>query len=214
MSVVHSRSVAVPLTQHTLIARLRDPNDEIAWTRFEQGYRELVVRFAMKQGLQPSDAEDVAQAVFQSLLSAMQGFTLDRSKGRFRDYLFRAVRNEVSRQAGKRRPISASECLIEVKDGFVSTQIEQAADPTSEAEAHRAFENEWIDHHFRMAFTEIRRTFSPDSVAIFERLLAGTSIESTAEAFATTTQAVHKVKQRIRDRMQELVSAQIAEEEG
>ena len=85
MAVVHSRSVAVPLTQHTLIARLRDPNDEIAWTRFEQGYRELVVRFAMKQGLQPSDAEDVAQAVFQSLLSAMQGFTLDRSKGRFRD---------------------------------------------------------------------------------------------------------------------------------
>lgn len=210
--------MAVPQTQHTLIARLRDPSDEVAWARFETGYRELVVRFAMKQGLQQSDAEDVAQAVFQSLLSAMQGFTLDRSKGRFRDYLFRAVRNEIARQSAKRRPRAASEALVEVKGegtgGRACISIEQATDPTLECAAQKAFEDEWIDHHFRMAFTEIRRVFSPDSVAIFERLLAGTSIESTAAAFATTTQAVHKVKQRIRDRMQELVSAQIAEEDG
>jgi len=209
--------MAVPQTQHTLIARLRDPSDEAAWSRFENGYRELVVRFAMRQGLQQSDAEDVAQSVFQSLLSAMKGFTLDKSKGRFRDYLFRAVRNEISRQSAKPRPKAASEGLVEVKSSggrAAPTELDQAADFSAELEAQRHFEHEWIDHHFRMAFTEIRRTFSPDSVAIFERLLAGTSVESTAEAFATTTQAVHKVKQRIRDRMQELVSAQIAEEDG
>jgi RNA polymerase sigma factor (sigma-70 family) len=209
--------MAVPQTQHTLIARLRDPADEAAWSRFECGYRELVVRFAMRQGLQQSDAEDVAQAVFQSLLSAMQGFTLDKSKGRFRDYLFRAVRNEISRQSAKPRPKPASEGLVEVKSSggrATPTVLDQAADFSSELEAQRHFENEWIDHHFRTAFTEIRRTFSPDSVAIFERLMAGTSVESTAEAFATTAQAVHKVKQRIRDRMQELVRQQIAEEDG
>lgn len=210
--------MAVPQTQHTLIARLRDPTDEAAWARFESGYRELVVRFGMKQGLQQSDAEDVAQAVFHSLLSAMPRFTLDRSKGRFRDYLFRAVRNEIARQSGKRRPIPTSGGLLEVKPtpngSYAALGVDDAADAATDREAQKAFEDEWIDHHFRMAFTEIRRTFSPDSVAIFERLLAGTSIESTAAAFATTTQAVHKVKQRIRDRMQELVSAQIAEEDG
>ena len=56
--------MAMPVTQHTLIQRLRDPADQEAWQRFESGHRELVVRFAMRRGLQRQDAEDVAQAEF------------------------------------------------------------------------------------------------------------------------------------------------------
>ena len=61
---------------------------------------------------------------------------------------------------------------------------------------------------------EIRRTFAPDSVAIFERLMRGEPVEAIAVDCGTTAQAVHKVKQRIRDRMRTLVEAQIAEEEA
>jgi len=198
--------MAVPQTQLTLIARLRDPKDDAAWQRFEERYRDLVVRFSVKQGVQAADAEDVAQAVFASLLSAMQGFAFDPSKGRFRDYLFRAVRNEINRQKSKaRRPIGGS-AVLGMGD------IDHAADVAGAAADEKAFEEEWIDHHFRLALAEIRRTHSPESVAIFERLIAGDSVESTAARFATTEQAVHKVKQRIRDRMQELVRQQIAEE--
>lgn len=194
--------MAVPPTQLTLIARLQDPADEDAWRRFESRYRDLVVRFAVRQGLQPTDAEDVAQAVFAALVRAMPGFRLDPGKGRFRSYLFRAVRNEISRVRSRAtRPTGGVDGL--------STE-----DGAAEGAAERAFEDEWIDHHFRIAMAEIRRTFAPESVAIFERLMRGEPVEAIAIDCGTTAQAVHKVKQRIRDRMRTLVEAQIAEEEA
>jgi len=200
--------MAVPQTQFTFIARLRDPSDEVAWTRFESNYRELVVRFSMKQGFQQSDAEDVAQAVFQSLVGAMRGFDLNASKGRFRDYLFRAVCNEIHRlRTRAARPAGAA--AVGSLDALGGV-----ADPVGDAKTRELFESEWMDQHFRTAFAEIRRSFSVESVAIFERLMHSDGVSTVAAAFATTEQAVHKVKQRIRNRMLELVASQIAEEEA
>lgn len=184
----------IPATQPTLIERLRDPADQEAWQRFESGYRELLVRFAMRRGLQRPDAEDVAQAVFVAMVTAMQGFTLDASRGRFRDYLFRAVRNEIARS--RARAASAPASL--------------EADPGTAEE--RDFEDEWMAHHLRAALDHLRRTQPPNSVAVFERLLAGDAVAAVAAAFDMSAEAIHKVKQRMRDRMRERVREQVEQE--
>jgi hypothetical protein len=75
------------------------------------------------------------------------------------------------------------------------------------------FEDEWIKHHYRLALADIRKSHSRESVAIFEALMGGQSVEGAAAQFSTTTAAVHKIKQRIRDRMKELVQRQIAQED-
>ncbi|MBI1304511.1 MAG: sigma-70 family RNA polymerase sigma factor [Phycisphaera sp.] len=208
---VHSaRVMTIPPTQLTLIARLQDPKDQEAWQRFEARYRELVVRFSTRQGLQPTDAEDVAQTVFGALFRAMPRFTLDAAKGRFRSYLFRVVRNEISRvRARESRPAGAAAALP-IVEGVVAGGDARRAQVAELSE--RAFEEEWINHHYRIAMAEIRRTFAPESVAIFERLMRGEPVEAIARDCATSTQAVHKVKQRIRDKMKALVEQQIAEE--
>jgi RNA polymerase sigma factor (sigma-70 family) len=202
--------MSVPSTQLTLIARLQNPNDEHAWKRFELCYRGLVIRFAMRQGLQVTDAEDVAQAVFAGLLRSMPGFRLDPEKGRFRNYLFRVVRNEISRvRTRDARPTGVAGALP-LNEGALSCDDagrDLGVDPTE-----RAFEEEWINHHFRIAMAEIRRTFAPESVAMFERLMRGEPVEAIAVDCKTTPQAVHKVKQRIRDKMKALVERQIADE--
>lgn len=202
--------MTIPPTQLTLIARLQDPKDQEAWQRFEARYRELVVRFSTRQGLQPTDAEDVAQTVFGALFRAMPRFTLDAAKGRFRSYLFRVVRNEISRvRARESRPAGAAAALP-IVEGVVAGGDARRAQVAELSE--RAFEEEWINHHYRIAMAEIRRTFAPESVAIFERLMRGEPVEAIARDCATSTQAVHKVKQRIRDKMKALVEQQIAEE--
>lgn len=202
--------MSVPSTQLTLIARLQNPKDEVAWRRFEARYRGLVVRFAVRQGLQPTDAEDAAQAVFAALLRAMPTFTLDPEKGRFRSYLFRVVRNEISRIRGRdARPAGAASALPIIEGAVAEGGAPRDLGTDS---SEQAFEQEWINHHFRIAMAKIRRTFAPESVSMFERLMRGETPESVAADCGTTPQAVHKVKQRIRDRMKEMVKRQIAEE--
>jgi RNA polymerase sigma factor (sigma-70 family) len=196
--------VEVPNTQVTLLQRLRNPADETAWRTFEGRYRELIVRFARSRGQQQADAEDIAQTVLSSLLGAFGRFEYDRARGRFRDYLFRVVRNAIARQAGKRRPCEAGEDLLAV--------VEAPESPDALAWV-REWEREWEDHHFRLALETVRRTFEATSVGIFERCLKGDPIRAIATETGMTEQAVHKVKQRIRDRMKELIAEQIHDEE-
>jgi hypothetical protein len=75
------------------------------------------------------------------------------------------------------------------------------------------WEREWVRHHYRLAMQHIRAAFEPKSVQIFDRLLAGDRVDQLASDLQTTVQAVHKVKQRIRGRLKELIAEQIKQED-
>lgn len=197
-----------PATQVTLLERIRDPQDEASWRRFEGLYRELVVRTALRAGLQVTDADDVAQAVFASLWRSMPAFTLDRAKGRFRDYLFRAIHFEIIRHKKRMaRPMGLGSRLPMAESSTLEDP--HALDPTA-----RILEQEWIDHHLRLAMDSIRKLHTVRSVEMFERMLAGASIEQVADEFATTPWAVRKVKQRIREALQHAVREQFSADSG
>lgn len=206
--------MAIPQTQVTLVARLRDPHDAAAWHRLERLYRDLIVRYAMREGLQAADAEDVAQGVFAALLRSMSTFQYDPARGRFRDYLFTAARAHILRQNRFRSRLAAGQTALSV-DALPDTAGSGAPGVVPADEDHTArerFEQEWIDHHYRRAMEELRRTHPAESVAIFERLLRGEPVEQVAESFATTPAAIYKRRERIRERLKEILDVQLAEE--
>lgn len=189
------------LTRISLLSRVRDGANHAAWAEFEDRYRDLIVRYAQARGVQHTDAEDIAQIVMMSLAKSLRGFQYSAKRGRFRDYLGRIVRNAVSRN--RSRPNSPP----------VSLDVsEEAVDDVSDA-ADSLWEREWVDHHYRLALDTVRATFDTKSVEIFERLIEGETVTALAAAFDTTEQAVHKIKQRIRARMEELIAAQVREED-
>lgn len=192
-------------TRPSLLLRMRDGEDDGAWFEFESLYRDLILGYCRRRGLQAADAEDARQIVMISLSTAFRrGFLYRRERGKFRAYLARVTANAVARMLA--HPSGRAVHLeTEVRDVLVA----EGDTPIDEA-----WEQEWVQHHYRLAMESVRRTFEERSVRIFERLLAGASTEEVAAEYELSTQAVHKVKQRIRKRMKELVGVQIAEEEA
>lgn len=192
-----------PSTHPSLIERLGDPADGDAWREFESRYGDLLVRYARRRGLQAADAEDVRQMVLQSLARSLPGFRYRPELGRFRDYLGRAARNAAFRVIG--RPSGRAAALSD--DELNALPDERADDPDE------LWEREWMEHHLRRALRVLRRSFDPTSMEIFDQLLAGSTAAEVAGSFGTSAQAVHKVKQRVRLRLRELLASQLADEE-
>jgi len=149
-------------TSPTLIERLRDPADRAAWERFESTYSELVVRYCRAKGLQVADAEDTWQLTLVKLVGSIAKFKYDRTRGRFRDYLFVVVRSVLANEAHR----------LGSSAGVMTIRIASDEGTSDETVSHgcgdEAWEREWRDFHFRHAWKTISRDFEPQSLAAFE----------------------------------------------
>ena len=132
----------------------------------------------------------------------MRNFEYDPKAGRFRNYLGRVVRNSISRHFVRKDPANTA----------LDTHVLANA-PDDDAAQDQQWEEEWVNHHYRLAMQTIQETFEPRSVEIFNRLLAGDDTEMLASHHGMTRQAVHQVKHRIQIRMRELIAQQIREED-
>ena len=191
-------------THPSLLSRLQDHEDQAAWREFDLRYRDLILRYCRRKGLQASDAEDVRQMVMLNMARQLRTFVYQPRKGRFRDYLGRTVANAIHRYYRRPRPDKGG------LDLGVVAEIEAPRDESLDQE----WESEWMAHHYRRAMAFVRETADDKSVAVFEHLLAGEGTDDVAARFEMTRDAVHKVKQRIRDRLKGRIAKQIAEDEA
>ena len=84
-----------PKTLIKRIAELRDSNDAVEWEKFVELYTPPLQHFvrlvgrgqAPSGGLSPSEIDDVVQEIFVKLVEVLRTERIDRTKGRFRDYL-------------------------------------------------------------------------------------------------------------------------------
>ena len=137
-----------------------------------------------------------------NLAVAMRSFRLQPERGKFRSYLGRVVGNAIHRY--RERPFRRSD-VLELDEDTLSS-LPDVSDHDD------MWEREWVSHHLRLAMSEVQRTFDPRSVEVFQRLLDGQKTADVAAALEMSPAAVHKAKQRIRDRLKELIAAQLLEE--
>jgi RNA polymerase sigma-70 factor (ECF subfamily) len=187
-------------TRATLLGRVRGGDDDSAWREFDQAYREMLLRFCRSRGLQHADAEDVAQLVFARLAAGMGRFEYDRSRGRFRDYLFRCVRSALCDWAsGPGRSVGAP--------------LMEADGAEERSELSDALEREWVDHHYRRAIDHLLATADDRTADVLRGTVTGRDVAGLAADLGMREMAVYKAQQRLRDRLRARISEQIAAED-
>jgi len=93
-----------PETSESLILRLNDPQDAAAWSQFLAIYRPVVLRMAMRRGLQHADADDSAQRVFLSVAKKVSAWEPHNAETRFRNWLGRISRNAILNELTRAKP--------------------------------------------------------------------------------------------------------------
>jgi len=199
-----------PTTRPSLLVRIRDGGDDEAWREFDARYHDLILRYCVRRRLQVTDAEDVRQTVMIQLHRGLPGFRYDPDKGRFRDYLGVCVRNALSEHFRRQNPDDRTLGAPGRTDGPAPGEPEE---PAGQGELEAAWEREWVQHHYRLALHEVRRTCDAKSVAVFERLLQGDGIDRIRREFGLEANAIYKIKQRMRDRLRELIARQLTDEQ-
>ena len=186
-------------TRSSLLLRLRDKRDHRAWHEFDRRYGELLLRYCVACGLQLSDAEDARQMVLLSLTQGLAEFRYDRDKGRFRAYLSASARHAVERIVARQARLRAA--------------ANRPAPRESAVDHAELWEQEWMNAHYRAAVVELRTTHDPRGLAVFDGLLQGQSPAELAASFDLSEVAIRKIKQRVRERLTEIVNRRIRAED-
>ncbi len=191
------------LTRETLLLRLRDPADDASWREFAEIYTPLLYRYCQKREIKKQDSADIVQEVMRSVSLAMKGFEYDPQKGKFKGWLFTAVRNAIGKHFKKasKRPITAAETRM----------LQQIEDKPDEREIHD-WEKDYRRELLGWAIEKIRSEFADRIWNAFEQTaLHGREPGDVATETGMSKNAVTLAKFRVVKRLREKAQSVDAE---
>lgn len=187
-------------TSTSLLAGLRQPENDALWTEFVGRYRPLLLRLAMRLGISEHDAEDIAQITLMEFATAYAAGRYDQTKGRLRSWLFGIAKNQILNWR-RRSPAPAGEGLDAA-----------AADAPCPAHAvdgcgwERFWDQEWRNELLRQCLREVRAEVEERTYEAFHRFaIAGRSADEVAAELGISRNAVYLAKRRILRRARELL---------
>src|SRR5262245_33909640 len=89
-------------TRHSLLARMKDWEDQKSWQDFFDIYWKLIYSVAIQLGLTHSEAQEVVQETFLSVAKNIGEFKRDPALGSFKSWLLVITRRRIADQFRKR----------------------------------------------------------------------------------------------------------------
>jgi RNA polymerase sigma-70 factor (ECF subfamily) len=188
-----------PTTRHSLVLRLRNPDDETAWAEFVSIYQPFIYRLARSKGLQDADAQDLSQEVFRAVATAIERWDPDPAKGRFRAWLFRIARNlTINFLARQRRQVRGT--------GRTTMQELLESQQDADALAETEFTIEFKRRAFRWAAEQVQHEFADLTWQAFWKTgVDNRPISVVAKELGLSAGAVYIARSRVLARLRERV---------
>ena len=200
--MAHQTDELIP-THASLIARLKDWQDQSSWNEFFETYWKLIYGVARKSGMTDAEAQDVVQETMVSVVKHMPGFNYDPAVGSFKAWLLNMTRWRIIDQIRKRPPPASHRPLSE---GTGTGTVEQVIDPKSQ-ELDKVWDAEWEKNLLDAAVASVKRKLDPQKYQIFDFYVNKEwPPEKVAERFQISVDQVYLAKHRITD----LIKAEVA----
>lgn len=184
-------------TRSTLIRRLRNMHDAVAWRDFIALYRQWVQRIAERAGLRSHDAEDVAQEVMVRVAQKIHEFEPRPQEGSFRTWLRNLTRWRATdrHREQSRNPVAAITDLLDAE--LEELAIQDVASP----EAILAAEME-VAASLKLARMALRRLLNrrhePKQLQIYELyVLDGWTVEKISRFLKIRKTTIYLAKHRV-----------------
>lgn len=188
-------------TRASLLLRIRNPQDTIAWGEFVELYAPLLHAYGMKNRLQDADAADLAQDTLRLVLRAAPEFIYEPTRGSFRGWLFTIARNQIrkflTRHAHRHQ-------------GSGDSDVRDLLSEHPAAEEQSSWDHDYQLHLFHWAARRVEPEFRPASWQAFWRtVVGGEDIAIVAADLKLSAGAIYIARSRITNRIrQEIESAQ------
>lgn len=189
----------VEATRPSLLVRIRDHRDELAWAEFARLYTPLIYRYARQAGLQDSDASLVTQDVLVTVARTIHRFDYDRQTGSFRGWLKVVTRSRLgdfARAQGKHIPGSGDTAMLRA--------IDAQPDPSQPD----LWEREYRRSLFEWAVERIRSDFEETTwEAFWQTSVDGLTAADVAESIGLSVGAVYIARSRVLARLRQEVQS-------
>lgn len=186
-------------TRISLLIRIKDRDDSIAWSQFVDIYGPLIYRFGRRKGLQDADATDFVQDVFRQIAQQIAKFNYNPELGKFRSWLFVVASRTLSQNAKKvrRQPVGTGESgIVKMLDQIPSSSKDD-----------EIWENEYRQHLFDWACDQIRGQFTESTWKAFsETAVSGRKASEVADALGISVGAVYIARTRVTKKLKDTIA--------
>jgi RNA polymerase sigma-70 factor (ECF subfamily) len=199
-------------TRQSLLARLKDLDDQQSWGEFFDAYWRLIHTTARKAGLTEIEAQEVVQEVMIAAARKMPGFTYQPGKDSLKGWLLSVTRWKVADQFRKRDKVGQASSLpnagkIVVGAGKMpallsddtarTSTVERVPDPGSLA-LDAIWDEEWRENLMRSALERVKQTVNPAQYEMYHlHVVQGFKPRDAARALGVNTAAVYLAKHRV-----------------